>query len=326
MGNNYNTDVKESLVSVISINYNQSAVTLEMLESLEKLQYKNIEIIIVDNASPKDNPDILKQKYPNIKLIKSKKNLGFAGGNNLGIQQAKGKYLLFLNNDTEVEPDTVSEMVYAMESDQKTGLVTPKILFYHSKERKLIQSGGTNKINILTARSSNKSYKTIDKGQYDFVYETSYPHGAAMMTSAKVIEEAGLMPDLYFLYYEELDWAHMIKRAGYKILYCGTAAVYHKESVSIGKTNPMKIYYMNRNRLIFLRRNAGLLKVTVGLIFYSFISLPKNTIAFLIRKNFIFIKNLWRAYFWNLTHFNIRKTPYLTKEKQIEYFRIKKQG
>jgi GT2 family glycosyltransferase len=99
------------LVSLISINYNQAQVTCDMVASLRRVTYPHLEIIVVDNASPSDNPDIIKERFPEVKLIKSDQNLGFAGGNNLGIAQAKGEYLLFLNNDTEVEPDFLEPLV-----------------------------------------------------------------------------------------------------------------------------------------------------------------------------------------------------------------------
>ena len=113
------TNAQQPMVSIVSVNYDQPEVTCEMLESLRKVTYPNFETLIVDNASPSISPDIIKQKYPEVELIVSEKNLGFAGGNNIALKQAKGDYILLLNNDTEVKPDFLDSMVDLMESGQK---------------------------------------------------------------------------------------------------------------------------------------------------------------------------------------------------------------
>jgi GT2 family glycosyltransferase len=140
------------LVSVISINYNQARVTCDMVASLRRITYPNLEIIVVDNASPSDNPDIIKEEFPEVNLIKSAQNLGFAGGNNLGIAQAKGEYLLFLNNDTEVEPDFLEPLVELFENNPKAGIASPKIKYFDGEH--LIQYAGSRGINPWTTAST----------------------------------------------------------------------------------------------------------------------------------------------------------------------------
>ena len=120
---------QKPLVTIITINYNESKVTLDMLASLEQLTYPNYEVIVVDNASPNESPEIIKEKYPHIHLIKSEKNLGFAGGNNLGVRAAKGEYLLFINNDTEVPARFIEPLVDTLENDVMIGMVSPKIKY-----------------------------------------------------------------------------------------------------------------------------------------------------------------------------------------------------
>src|SRR3712207_56119 len=119
------------LVSIVTINYNGAKVTCELLESLKKVTYPNFEVIVVDNAS-KEDPGMIKEKYPNTVLIRSKENLGFAGGNNEGFKVAKGKYFLMLNNDTEVDPGFLQPLVERMESDGKIGAVSSKLIYFGS--------------------------------------------------------------------------------------------------------------------------------------------------------------------------------------------------
>ncbi|PRX57576.1 glycosyltransferase family 2 protein [Flagellimonas meridianipacifica] len=288
----------EPLVSIITINYNESDVTLDLLKSARNLTYPNYEIIVVDNASPNDNPDIIKEMYPEIRLIKSPENLGFAGGNNLGVKEAKGEYLLFINNDTIVPPDFIQPLVETLQSDEKIGMVSPKIKFHWDPT--LIQYAGYTPMNKWTIRNNSIGYHEKDNGDFDEPKETQSIHGAAMMVPKKVVDEVGMMTEIYFLYYEEHDWAEMIKRAGYKIYYQPKTHILHKESVSTGKFSPLKTYYISRNRILFARRNFKPLSLGVSLLFQCLVSIPKNTLQFLVKREFAHLRAFWRAITWNL--------------------------
>jgi GT2 family glycosyltransferase len=300
------------LVSIISINYNQARVTCELIESLKKVHYPKIEIIIVDNASSEDPSSIA--AYPEVQLLRSNSNLGFSGGNNLGIRAAKGSYLLFLNNDTEVEPDFLEPLVTLMESNKAIGMVTPKIVYFGTN---IIQYAGSHSINPFTGRGKKIGSMEVDNGQYNDVRETSLGHGAALMVSRKLIQSIGLMPELFFLYYEEHDWCEKAKRAGFKIYYSGVTKIYHKESMSVGKNSILKTYYMNRNRVVFMRRNVFGVKRLISLLFYFFISVPKNTIKFISKGEFDHLKALYKALAWNLTHFNVNQTEHFELTESI---------
>lgn len=306
------------LVSVISVNYNQAQITIETIASLKKVSYPNMEIIIVDNAS-NENPDIIKEQFNDIKFIKSEKNLGFAGGNNLGIKEARGEFVLFLNSDTEVDENFLQPLVSLLVDNPEIGIVSPKLIYFFSENKNLVQFAGSNPINLLTGRGSTIGFKQIDGEQFNVVCETNLPHGAAMMLPMNVIKDVGLMPEIYFLYYEEHDWAHMVKRAGYKVYYNGQSTVYHKESMSVGKNNPIKVYYMNRNRLIFVRRNAKMLTALVSFIFYTCFALPANILKFMLNGELKFISKIVKAYFWNITHCNVKVNPFLTDYNEIVY-------
>ncbi len=284
------------LVSIVSINYDHPEVTCAMLESMRKVTYPNFELIIVDNASPNDDPAIIKKNYPEIIFIQSEKNLGFPGGNDLGIREAKGKYILLLNNDTEVTPGFLEPLVAKMESDEQIGIVSPKLKFYHTPN--MIQYAGVSPINLLTIRSNGIGFNKPDNGQFDTDTIQAYAHGAAMMVKREVIEKVGLMADIYFLYYEELDWCSRIRDSGYKIWYVHNSVVYHKESVSTGKLSPFRTFYMNRARLIYLRRHVKGLQLLMAVAFQIFASCPKNTLFYLIKGDFKNLQAYIKAFIW----------------------------
>ncbi len=293
-----NEEEKYPLVSVITVNYNQSAVTCELLKSLQKVSYPRVEVIVVDNGSPSDTPDRIKELYPDTILIRSSENLGFAGGNNLGIMQAQGKYLFFLNNDTEVVPGVMEPMVELLEKDPGIGAVSPKIKYFDAPD--LLQYAGFTRMNPWTVRNKAVGYKQPDAPAFDQVSVTNSIHGAAMMIPRHVVDQIGMMPEIYFLYYEEHDWAEMIKRAGYKIYYQPATFILHKESVSTGRNSPFITYYLTRNRLLFARRNFRGLPFIFSIFFQTFISIPKNVLLYLVNRRPEHLKAYLRGIGWHL--------------------------
>jgi GT2 family glycosyltransferase len=287
-------------VSIVSINYNQTRVTCELLQSLRKLTYKDVEVILVDNFSPDDPSTTITTSFPEVKYIRSEVNLGFAGGNNLGIKHSTGDYIMFLNNDTEVDPSFLEPLVELFETNPDAGLASSKILYFNSGG--VIQYAGSTCINPFTGRNKRIGFMEKDNGQHNSIRQTDLGHGAAMMVPRRVIEKIGTMPEFFFLYYEEVDWCESIKRAGYKIYFVPQSLVYHKESMSVGKNSTLKTYYLTRNRLLFMRRNTtGYVKL-FWIIFFIMISLPKNTLQFIVNREINHGKAFWKALFWNVTH------------------------
>ena len=227
-----------------------------MIDTLP-LEDKSIEVIVVDNASKEDEATFIEQHYPQVIVIRSKENLGFAGGNNLGIKAARGKYLFFINNDTLLRHQTsdIRHLTNRLESSPKIGVVCPKICFAWGNN--LIQFAGFTPLSQITLRNHPIGCGETDHGQYNTAHPTPYAHGAAIMVKREVIEKVGLMPECYFLYYEELDWSMMIRRADYDIMYDPSCTIYHKESQTTGQSSPLKSYYMTRNRLLFAKRNIS---------------------------------------------------------------------
>jgi len=292
--------ITQPLVSIITVNFNQVEVTAALLQSLRAITYPRVEILVVDNGSTTGNPDSLATDYPEITLIKSSENLGFAGGNNLAVRVATGEYLLFLNNDTEVTPGFLEPLVERMAADPTIGMISPKIRFFHTPD--MIQYAGYTPMHPLTLRQHLIGFHETDHGQYDRGGYTYSIHGAAMMVRRQAIEKTGMMEELYFLYYEEHDWAARIKRVGYKIYYEPDSLVLHKESVTTGRESPLKTYYINRNRFLFARRNFRGVSRWITLMYLSLIAFPKALINYSVRKRFDLVREVWRAYTWNFVH------------------------
>jgi len=286
------------LVSIITVNYDQPDATLAFLDSIKKITYPSCEIIVVDNGSPTRDPAILKEKHPDIILIQSKVNLGFAGGNNLGIRIAKGTYFLLINNDTEVEAGFLEPLLNRLKNDSSLGVVSPKIRYFNNP--RLIQYAGFTRINPLTARNRAIGFRETDEGQFDQDSYTEYAYGAAMMIPAHVVKKAGLMADIFFLYYEEMDWMQRVKNAGFKIGYVPASVIYHKDSLTTGSMSPLKIYYLNRNRILYIRRNVHGFTFLLAFLYQLFIAIPKNSLSFIIRGQFRLLKAYMCALAWNL--------------------------
>ena len=290
------------LVSVITVNYNHSAVTDALLDSIFKVNtYKDLEIIVVDNGSTHNPVPAWLIKYPTVKFIRSEINLGFAGGNNLGIKEAKGDYLFLANNDTEFTESLVSELVKILDNHPDVGIVSPKIRYFDQPD--ILQYAGFTPMNYYTARNNCIGQFEKDNGQYDnLTGVTGFAHGAAMMVRKEAISKAGLMSENYFLYYEEMDWCDHIRKAGYKIWINTNALIYHKESISVGGKSALKEYFMNRNRILFIRRNCPFQVRLVFWIYFVIVVAPRNMLSYIKAKQWNFIPVLLKAILWNLTN------------------------
>ncbi len=286
-------------VSIITINFNGTAVTAELLQSLEKITYPDIEVVVVDNSTKTPGHE-LPIRFPWIKYLETGENRGFAGGNNQGIELATGDYIFLLNNDTEVAPDFLEPLVARMQSDTTIGVVCPKILYFDEPDT--IQFAGFLPINPITGRGFSIGYLEKDKGQYNEARPTSRAHGAAMMFSRAAMEKVGLMAELFFLYYEEMDYCERFKRAGYTIWYEPKSKIWHKESISTGKGSTLKTYYYGRNRLLYLRRNTFGFQRVLMYLYYFIIAVPKNLLGYLIKGDTAHLKAFWQGLAWNFSN------------------------
>lgn len=291
-----------SLISIITVNFNQHEATLALLKSIHQYYANaNIEIILVDNGSDYNNESYYKLDGQQIIYIRSEVNLGFAGGNNLGIVQAKGNYLFLVNNDTEFTEGLIEQLTHLLDANPAIGMVSPQINYYDDKN--IVQYAGFTPMNYYTCRNACIGQFETDNGQYtNQVKPTGYVHGAAMMIRTSAVRKAGAMAENFFLYYEEMDWCDTIRRAGFQTWINTNALIYHKESLSVGKNSALKEFFMNRNRILFIRRNA---KLHQRLFFYCYFTLfvvPRNIIKYLKSGTSNFILVLFRALWWNVAN------------------------
>lgn len=288
-------------VSIITLNYNGTVDTCRFLESTRQLTYKNYEVLVCDMHSAEDpTPAVTAGNYPNTKILLSHKNLGFAGGNNWGMRQARGDYFLIINNDTEVHPNLLEELLEPFTSNNSIGATCPKIKYFDNPS--VIQYAGFAAMNMFTGRTHTIGDKETDKGQYETPGFTNGAHGCAMMVKKEMCENTGMFPEKFFLYYEEWDWSMRMLKKGYKIFYQPTALVLHKESMSVGKNSLLKTYYLSRNRILFMRRNCSTIQLIVFFFFYSFFTFPKTVFTSLLGGDIKGLKAFCKAVWWNIVH------------------------
>jgi hypothetical protein len=253
---------KQPRVSIIILNWNGLKDTEECLESLKKITYPSYEVIVVDNASIGDDVKVLRERFGDyIQIIENDRNYGFAQGNNIGIKHAlKGgdQYVLLLNNDTIVDPEFLSELVNASESDPQIGLAGPKIYFYHEPNRIWFAGG---KISLFSA-SSNRGRNLIDKGEFDKVDYVDFISGSCMLIKRSVLESAGLLDPVYFFGIEDVDMSLRTTQAGFSNIFVPGSMIWHKV-FSSGIKRPDIPYYTSRNTIILARKHYRVFKKAV---------------------------------------------------------------
>jgi len=281
----------ECRLSIITINYNGQKDTCELIDSIPFND--DLEVIVVDNASKQDDASIISKKYPHVKVIRSKQNLGFAGGNNLGIKDARGKYILLINNDTYFKEFYIDSLIERLETSDKIGIVCPKIRFAWGSNP--IQFAGYTPLSNITVRNQAIGFGEEDNGQYDIATPTPYAHGAAMLIKREAIDKVGLMPESFFLYYEEIDWAMMFTRAGYEIWYDPACTVYHKESQTTGQNSPLRTYYITRNRLLLVKRNYKGINKYLSYIYLIGLVATRDIIKYTLQGRLDLVKAVYKG-------------------------------
>lgn len=284
------------MVSIITVNYNGFQDTCEFIESIRRYETYPYEIIVVDNASRENEGQKLKERYRDIQVICSEKNLGFAGGNNLGYRYAQGEYILYINNDIEIKTPFLQALIARFQSKKNIGLVSPKIHYAYAPG--IIQYAGFTPMSPVLLRNHQIGNQEEDTGRYDQARETAFAHGACMFTSREVVEKAGSMTGIYFLFYEELDWSNQLRRAGYSIWYEPAVCVYHKESRSAEKGSPLREYYMTRSRILFARRNIHGVKKGLSCLYLATVVALKNIAPAVFHKD----RQMAKAYFQGTWH------------------------
>ena len=263
-------------VFIVILNWNRPDDTLDCLKSVEKLQITNykLQIVIVDNASSDDSVKLIRnfiKNRSNVEVVVNKVNIGFVGGNNVGISYSLDQgadYVMVLNNDTVVDKNLLTEFLKASKKYPKAGILSPKIYFapgfeFHKDRyikdnlgKVLWYAGG--QIDWDNVYGKNRGVDEVDKGQYDKVEETDFATGTCMFMSRKALQNIGLFDKKYFMYYEDMDLSMRIKKADFKVLYIPSAIVWHKVAQSSGIGSGLNDYFTTRNRLLFGMRYAKL--------------------------------------------------------------------
>jgi GT2 family glycosyltransferase len=241
----------QRLVSVIILNYNGKDVLEECLRSILNSNYPKMEVIVIDNGSTDESYMIAKKYEPQVKLIRSSRNLGYSAGNNLGIRAAKGEYIFLVNNDAIIHPDCICELVKIASSDPRIGILGCKVYY---KGTRIIQHAG-GKLDPSATSPPHIGVFEEDHGQYDEVNDVDYVSGVAMMIKREVIDKVGLLDEHYFAYWEDVDYCFRARKAGFRIVYVPSAVVEHYESFSWKKKPLLQKFLFQRNRLLFILKN-----------------------------------------------------------------------
>ena len=267
------------LVSIIIVNYNSGNLILDCVQSILESSYTNLEIILVDNASSDDSHKVCKEKFQSVFLIENKQNLGYCEGNNVGIKNAKGEFVVILNPDTTVEPNWLNELLKAFQ-DLGDGLYQPKILALSDK--KIIATTG-NMIHIFGfgfARDRGE----IDKNQRSTIEQIGYASGTCLFTSTSVMKKIGLFDPFLFLYHDDLDLGWRAAQMGIKSFYVPKSVIYHAESYLL-KWSARKFFWLERNRQYCLRTHYS--KNTYWKMWFSLAIVDLLVWAFYISKGFV---------------------------------------
>jgi len=286
-------------VFIIVLNWNGYNDTVECLRSLQRLSYPLYEIVVVDNGSSDGSVQRLRQEFSDVMFIENKENLGYTGGNNVGIRYALDNgadYIWLLNNDTIVEPDSLDVLIRVGEENPSAGVLGPKVLCY--PDTHLLYSRGERHNLWFNRRTVNIGEE--DKSDDVVPRAVDYVVGCSMLVRRKFVERVGLLDETFFAYFEEIDWCLRGRKLGFDVLYVPTAIVYHKGGASTGgMASPTVLYYHTRNWIYFMRKHA---------VFYHwFVFVPVFTYVFMRRLlqtmwrcNITGVKALWQAVIWNL--------------------------
>lgn len=244
------------LVSIITLNYNGKRWLEQCLPTIKKISYKPLEVIVVNNGSTDDSGEFVRKKYPNFRLLEIMPNRGFAGANNYGVKQAKGKYVLLINNDTQVPPDFLSPMVERMEKDETIGVIQPMI---RSLRKKSVLDAACSFYTSTGFQYHYGYYQLHKKKQYNKEHYIYSAKGACLFTIREDYIKLGGLDEDFFAYVEESDYCHRVWLSGKKVLYLPKSYIYHwgGGDMSVMEKSETTIYRSFRNRYYSYIKNLS---------------------------------------------------------------------
>ena len=243
------------LVYVLTLNWNRREDTLACLTSLSKLNYLNLRMLVVDNGSEDGTPQAVAARFPNVEVIINPSNLGFAAGCNVGLRLALEQgadYVFLLNNDTLVDPDALHHLMAL--TAPNIGMVAP-IIYYAAEPARIWSVGGMR--HPLTIEKRGDKRGEWDKGQWEKPLERDYLVGCALLLSRHFLTRVGLFDERFFMYYEDSDLSFRARQAGFKLLLCPQARIWHKVAASSGGSDsPNERYWMARSSVLFFHKHV----------------------------------------------------------------------
>jgi len=285
---------KNPLVSIIILNYNAGDLLIDCVDSVQKSNYKNLEIIVVDNISKDNSHKKCKEKFPQIILVENSENLGYCEGNNVGIRIAKGEYVVVLNPDTIVHTNWLFELLSAYEKNGD-GIYQPK--FLATTDHSMLLSTG-NMIQIFGFGYS-RSKGDVDKGQFEKMEKIDYASGTCIFTSKKNLEKIGLFESFLFAYHDDFELCWRGTLIGINSFYVPSAIVYHPIEGYSFKWSPLKFKLLERNRkycLLTLYSRSTFFKMIPGLLLVdiavSFFYLSKGLGRMKLSADIEILKNM----------------------------------
>lgn len=287
-------------ICIIVLNWDNKKDTFECLDSVLKINYPNFKVVLVDNGSEEKIKNDVEARYPSdiVHLIENGENLGFAGGNNSGIEYAINEgadYILLLNNDTVVDKDLITELVSVAVSDNKIGIVGPKIYYFDEPERLWFAGNKTSYFYGRPIKIGHRGYGQIDRGQYDAIEKIGFASGCAMFVRQEVFEKIGFLDEDYFCSAEDADFCIRAAKAGFDIFYAPKAKLWHKEASTFGGLDsPEYVYYQIRNRLLFMKKNFPLWGWLIFIPAFAII-VARRSIRLLLAKNFSGLFAIWQG-------------------------------
>lgn len=247
---------KYPLVGIVILNWNKADETLACLESLSNLSYPNLSLVLVDNGSTDSSVQKFRENDPNLNILETGKNLGYAEGNNVGIRhilKLNPDYIFVINNDVRVADDILEWLVVEAENNLNAALLGPKV--YHQEEPQTIQSAGV-ELDYLW-RSKQRGLDRIDNGLYTSVEEVNCVIGAAVLIRSEFLDHIGLLDPDYFLYREDIDWCLRAKGMGFQVLFVPKAKAWHRGHKVRESELPRITYYLSRNSLMLISKHNG---------------------------------------------------------------------
>lgn len=238
--------------SVIILNWNGRHLLEECLDSVLSQGFRDFEVFVVDNGSTDGSIDFLREGWGDrIRILPLPSNLGFAGGNNAGIRDAGGRWIVLLNNDTAADPGWLSALAGAIGRHPEAGMFTPKILNYYRRDE--IDNTGHVIYPDGLARGRHRLEK--DDGRFDEEGEAAWPSGCAGVYKREMLDQIGLLDETFFAYGEDVDLGLRARWAAWACFYVPDAVVYHKYSATVGAYSPEKVFLVERNRFWILLKN-----------------------------------------------------------------------